>query len=67
MKNNGHITLDEIEVQKKTLESKIESAIDEYTKATGLTPIIEVNNIYGSIGYNPRAVVNIEINITQKI
>lgn len=67
MTEKGHITLDEIQVQKKPLESKIEAAIDEYTKATGLTPIVEVNNIYGSIGYNARLVVDIEINITQKI
>lgn len=67
MTKKGHITLDEIKVQKNTLQSKIESAINDYTKQTGLTPVVECTNIYGEIGFKARSLMRTEIKITQEI
>lgn len=65
--DKGHISVDEININKESLEAKIGKALREYMEQTGLTPDIVINNKRMQIASGEYVLVGTEILITQSI
>lgn len=66
--DKGHVSVDEINLQKKVLQNNIEAAIKAYCAQTGLTPDITVNRCSSmQTGYGKYMSEWLEVSITQPL